>query len=125
MLCSRATQMLFTCSLRSTDQVSSTRARAKLSLCNRNSRLKDALYSDMSLTSCSHTPHHFCVCSIEAHPLAERKEVAFPTKHCSRAKMAPRKVAASGGFSVQHGLMSYRCLRSDMSTFIRHDGTRA
>lgn len=32
-----------------------------------------------------------CVCSTGAHPRAERKEVAFPTKHCSRANMAPRR----------------------------------
>lgn len=104
MVRSRATEMLFTCSLRCTDQVTSTHSRAKLSPCNRNPRLNCALYSDISLTSCTHTTSarkllHFCVrvyvCSVEAHPLAGRREVAFPTKHCSRAKMAPRKASSS------------------------------
>lgn len=131
---------LFTCSLRCTDQVTSTQSNSKLSLCNRNSTLNWALYSDISWTSCTHTTSArkkrkkknftLTVRSIEAHPLAERKEVVFPTKHCSRAKMAPRNTAASGGFTTQHGLMSYRWLlcamtRPSLSTFKRHHVTGA
>lgn len=64
----------------------------------------------------THAHTNLCsVCSTGAHPLAERKEVAFPTKHCNRANMAPRNVGASGGFSAQHGLMSYRWLLCAMT----------
>lgn len=57
--------MLFTCSLRCTDQVTSKQSTPKLSLGNRNSRLKCALYSDISLTPYTHhisTKKNFTVC---------------------------------------------------------------
>lgn len=111
---SRAIQMLFTCSLRCTDQVTSTHSSSKLSLCNCDSCPNCALHSDISLPSCTHTTsapkkkkprlHFTSVCSVEAHPLTERKEVAFPTKHFSWATKKKwhleKAAAASGGFSV-------------------------
>lgn len=50
---------------------------------------ESALYTPTSLHHPTHTPHqaHFTsVCSTDTHPLTERKEVAFPTKHCNWAK---------------------------------------
>lgn len=123
--------MLFTCSLRCTDQVTSTHSRAKLSPCNRNPRLNCALYSDISLTSCTHTTSarkllHFtsvCVCvQLKLILLQEEERWRFPQSTAAGQKWhLGKRAAASGGFSAQHGLMSYRCLLCAMAlNFTEH-----